>query len=60
MALSKLCVFAFLITLPNIACSKVIAHSYRPDKGYVASSQTAKAIAEAVLIPIYGKENIER
>ena len=35
-------------------------HSYHPNEGYVASEQTAKSIAEAVLIPIYGKENIEK
>ena len=34
-------------------------HSYVPDGGYVPDAETALKIAEAVLIPIYGKETID-
>jgi len=33
--------------------------TYRPTAGYVPDSQTAVAIATAVLIPIYGKATID-
>jgi hypothetical protein len=32
---------------------------YKPNAGYVPDSETAVKIAEAVLIPVYGKEKIE-
>lgn len=35
-------------------------HSFVPQKGFVPDEPTAAAIAEAVLIPIYGKRIIER
>ncbi len=35
------------------------AASYKPPSGFVPDSKTAVAIAEAVLIPVYGKEHIE-
>jgi len=35
------------------------AVSYKPPSGFVPDSKTAVAIAEAVLIPVYGKEHIE-
>jgi hypothetical protein len=35
-------------------------HSYVPSDGYVPDEATASAIAEAVLVPIYGKTSIER
>jgi hypothetical protein len=31
-----------------------------PPEGYVPNAQTAVAIAEAVLVPVYGKEKIEQ
>lgn len=34
--------------------------TYKPKEGYVSNEATAKKIAEAVLIPIYGKELIEK
>lgn len=34
-------------------------HSYVPPERVVPNQSTAEAIAEAVLIPIYGKENID-
>jgi NTF2 fold immunity protein of polymorphic toxin system component len=35
------------------------ATSYTPKAGFVPDSKTAVAVAEAVLTPIYGKEQIE-
>ena len=35
-------------------------HNYKPAEGYVPNEATAVAIAVAVWVPIYGKENIER
>lgn len=35
-------------------------HSYVPEEGFVPDEKTAIAIAEAVLVPIYGKDSIER
>lgn len=34
-------------------------HRFVPKGGFVPDEQTARAIAEAVLIPIYGREKIE-
>jgi hypothetical protein len=36
-----------------------LAQSYVPKQGFVPDSATAVRIAEAVLIPVYGKEQIE-
>jgi hypothetical protein len=49
------------IVLPGIfffACCHCLAQSYIPKEGYVPDSKTAVSISEAVLIPIYGKEQI--
>ena len=35
------------------------AHSYKPKAGYVPDAETAVHVAEAVLIPVYGKKQIE-
>jgi hypothetical protein len=35
------------------------AQSYTPKDGFVPNSTTAVKVAEAVLIPVYGKEKIE-
>jgi acetylornithine/succinyldiaminopimelate/putrescine aminotransferase len=35
------------------------APGYKPNAGFVPDSKTAVAVAEAVLIPVYGKEQIE-
>ena len=35
-------------------------HTYRPEDGYVPDQKTAIAIAEAVLLPIYGKNVLEK
>jgi len=36
-----------------------ISEGYHPPGGYVPDSKTAITIAEAVLIPVYGKKHIE-
>lgn len=53
------CFVGFLISA-NVVHAEEVAPSYRPPDGYVASEQTATAIAEAILVPIYGKERIEK
>jgi hypothetical protein len=40
------------------SCTVDRPHSYRPDEGYVSDAATAIRIAEAVLISIYGEEQI--
>jgi hypothetical protein len=40
--------------------SQAAQHAYVPPDGFVPDSSTAAAVAEAVLIPIYGRGNIER
>jgi hypothetical protein len=47
-----------------ICCSVILgaaaqAQSYVPKVGFVPDSATAVKIAEAVLIPVYGKEKVE-
>src|SRR5271157_6251259 len=42
-----------------ILVATVQAQSYAPKDGFVPDSTTAVKIAEAVLIPVYGKEKIE-
>ena len=47
-----------------ICCSVILiaaaeAQSYLPKNGFVPDSRTAAKIAEAVLIPVYGKEKID-
>ncbi|WP_082320193.1 YbbC/YhhH family protein [Ralstonia solanacearum] len=34
--------------------------SHIPEKGVIPDEQTAKKVAEAILVPIYGQESIER
>ena len=56
-------------TLPNLILVGIVLlasasisadrNSYKPKQGYVPDQQTAIAIAVAVWIPIYGKEQIE-
>ncbi|MGH7253228.1 MAG: NTF2 fold immunity protein, partial [Nitrospiraceae bacterium] len=59
------CFIVVLCIVPAIA-GYVLAedtqekHSVSPRDGFVPDKETAIRIAEAVLIPIYGKENIER
>lgn len=35
-------------------------HSFVPEQGFVPDERTAMTIAEAILVPIYGKKAIER
>jgi hypothetical protein len=35
-------------------------HSYQPERGFVPDQATAVAIAEAVWLPIYGKETLNK
>jgi NTF2 fold immunity protein len=47
-----------------LACALIpvtlaVGQGYRPPSGYVPDSATAVQIAEAVLVPIYGKKQIE-
>jgi hypothetical protein len=51
-------------TLTACSCALIIVtfalgQGYKPPSGYVPDSATAVRIAEAVLVPIYGKEHIE-
>lgn len=46
--------------LPYMVAAREMQHTYTPSDGYVPNAITAISIAEAVLIPIYGKEEIER
>ena len=48
------------ITATTVLRSQSTEHSYVPARGFVPDSSTAVAVAEAVLIPIYGRANIER
>jgi len=50
----KVCVLAFTMLMAAISHAQV-----RPTEGFVPDSATAVVIAEAVLIPIYGKERIQ-
>ena len=51
-------VFAWLILLSSSVQAQ--QHSYTPPDGFVPDAPTAVKIAEAVLIPIYGADTIER
>jgi hypothetical protein len=42
-----------------ILITSALAQSYRPKEGYIPDSATAVKVAEAVLIPVYGKKQIE-
>ena len=51
--------FACLAVLSlSAAFAQEAKHNYKPAAGYVASAETAKAIAIAVWTPIYGAKNI--
>lgn len=59
----KITVFSRLIFLLGIIwfCDILAQeHSYVPDKGFVPDQMTAAILAEAILKPIYGEENIDR
>jgi hypothetical protein len=61
--------FIFLASLLLLACpgtvhsqewkdEEVVKHSYTPSNGYVSDEATAIAIAETILVPIYGASSI--
>ena len=52
-------VTCFSVMLPLLMPSSSIASDV-PKDGFVPNQQTAVRIAEAVLIPIYGKNEVER
>ena len=48
---------AFCLTL--LATALVTGQGAKPEKGFVPDSETAVKIAEAVLVPVYGRQKIE-
>jgi NTF2 fold immunity protein len=48
---------AFCLAL--LIASLVLGQGFKPEQGYVPNSDTAVQIAEAVLVPVYGKKTIE-
>src|SRR5712692_7295981 len=55
----------FLACICLLSSSLVFAeesqkHSVKPKEGFVPDAKTAMRIAEAIWVPIYGKENIEK
>lgn len=61
LALTLLCLLICnLATQAGVHSEKQSVHSYTPHNGFVPDAITATAIAEAILVPIYGRENIER
>ena len=61
-SISRRLLFVFFcgLTLLAIAGTNDVMKSYKPAEGYVPTQGVAVMIAEAVLIPIYGKEKIDR
>lgn len=60
----KMLIVACLALLTSLTTNFMLAtkaeeHSYQPKSGFVPDEKTAILIAEAVLMPIYGKEKIE-
>jgi hypothetical protein len=51
-------VFPLFILAAVPAISGDLEHSYQPKEGFVPLETTAKQIAEAVLVPIYGQKLI--
>src|ERR1051325_8646128 len=46
------------VCLSILALCYTVSSSEPPSQGYVPDAQTASAIAQAVLVPIYGKEQV--
>jgi NTF2 fold immunity protein len=56
----KICVaLTFSLWIVVLALAQVSTQDYRPKDGYVPDSTTAVKIAEAVLLPVYGKKQID-
>jgi len=56
---------ALIILVMGLSVGSLLAaeenkHTYKPEKGYVSEATTAIEIAEAVLIPIYGEDKINK
>ncbi len=49
--------FTTLVLAAAVLCQEGVG--YKPKAGYVPDAATAIGIAEAVLVPVYGKEQIE-
>ena len=47
------------LSYASVLATFAICQGYKPPQGYVPDSATAVQIAEAVLIPVYGKKQIE-
>jgi hypothetical protein len=45
--------------LTLLIASLMFGQGHKPEKGYVPDADTAVQIAEAVLVPVYGKKQIE-
>lgn len=65
--INKALVMAFLMIAALSGNAQILremdqpnAHSYVPKQGFVPDEATAAAVAEAILIPIYGKDAIDR
>jgi hypothetical protein len=56
----KIYVLVLFSFISGISVSQNMTMSYRPSEGYVSSEKTAKIIAEAVLVPIYGIDEINK
>jgi hypothetical protein len=59
----RVAIAAFVV--PGLGAASVLIsqraqHSYVPPNGFVPDAATASAVAEAVLIPIYGRGRIDR
>ena len=52
----KICA-AFCLAL--LIASLLLGQGFKPEQGYVPNSDTAVQIAEAALVPVYGKKTIE-
>lgn len=51
----RFCAILCTLTIATLA----LGQGFRPARGYVPDASTAVKIAEAVLVPVYGKKHIE-
>jgi hypothetical protein len=52
-------IFVLLLTILLVGCESRSTHNFKPSAGLVPDEKTAISIAEAVWIPIYGKETVD-
>jgi hypothetical protein len=57
--LALVCAFAAAQSFAATVLPPRDKHHYVPPCGFIPDETTARAVAEAVLVPIYGKEHIE-